>query len=60
MTYQRERWFISSVSDVRIMWNITTEMRVDRVTSTQDEGSELRQRLIRDDTSGGELLVIGR
>jgi hypothetical protein len=33
------------------------KMRMNRVTSTQDESSELRHRLIQDNTSGGELLV---
>jgi hypothetical protein len=35
-------------------------MRMNRVMSTQDESSELRQRLIQDNMSGGELLVIDR
>jgi hypothetical protein len=33
---------------------------MNRVMNTQDKSSELRQRLIRDDMSGGELLVIDR
>jgi hypothetical protein len=33
---------------------------MNRVTNTQDESPELRKRFIRDDTSGGELLVIDR
>jgi hypothetical protein len=33
------------------------KMRMNRVTSMQDKSSELRHRLIRDDTSRGELLV---
>jgi hypothetical protein len=33
---------------------------MNRVTNTQDENSELRQRFLQDDTSGGELLVIDR
>jgi hypothetical protein len=35
-------------------------MRMNRVMSTQDESSELRRRLIQDDMSRGELLVIDR
>jgi hypothetical protein len=35
-------------------------MRMNRVRSTQDESSELRQRLIQDNMSGGELLVVDR
>jgi hypothetical protein len=34
--------------------------RMNRVTSMWDKSSELRRRLIRDDMSGGELLVIDR
>jgi hypothetical protein len=34
--------------------------RMNRVMSTQDKSSELRQRLIQDDMSGGELLVIDK
>jgi hypothetical protein len=34
--------------------------RVNRVTSAWDESSELRRRLIRDDTSGEELLVFDK
>jgi hypothetical protein len=34
--------------------------RTNRVTSMQDGSPELMQRLIQDDTSGGELLVIDK
>jgi hypothetical protein len=35
-------------------------VRMNRVKSAQDESSELRQRLIQGDMSGGELLVIDK
>jgi hypothetical protein len=34
--------------------------RMTRVTNMQDKSSELRRRFIRDEMSGGELLVIDR
>jgi hypothetical protein len=37
-----------------------TRARANRVTNMWDESSELMRRLIRDDTSGGELLVIDK
>jgi hypothetical protein len=36
------------------------KVRANRVTNTQDDSSEPRQRFIQDDTSGGELLVIDK
>jgi hypothetical protein len=30
--YQRGRWLVSNVSDVRIIWNITTDTAVKRCT----------------------------
>jgi hypothetical protein len=37
-----------------------TKARMNRVMNMQDESSELRQRFLRDDTSGGKPLGIDR